>query len=92
MELVHTDLCGPMRAESLAGSRYFLLFVDDYSRMNWVYFLRYKSETFELFKKFKVMVEKQNGKYLKVLRTDRGGEFTSNTLQIFVMLKALKES
>nr|GEZ39774.1 retrovirus-related Pol polyprotein from transposon TNT 1-94 [Tanacetum cinerariifolium] len=77
LELVHADLCGPMRTESLGGSRYFLLFTDDYSRMSWVYFLQLKSKTFKNFKKFKALVEKQSGKDLKVLRTDRGGEFIS---------------
>ena len=77
LELVHADLCGPMRTESLGGSKYFLLFVDDYSRMSWVYFLKFKSEAFEQFVKFKAIVEKQKGSNLKTLRTDRGGEFTS---------------
>nr|GEY91111.1 retrovirus-related Pol polyprotein from transposon TNT 1-94 [Tanacetum cinerariifolium] len=77
LELIHADLCGPMRTESLAGSKYFLLFTDDYSRMSWVYFLQVKSETFEHFKKFKALVEKQTGENLKALRTYRGGEFLS---------------
>nr|GFD31008.1 retrovirus-related Pol polyprotein from transposon TNT 1-94 [Tanacetum cinerariifolium] len=77
LELVHADLCGPMKTESLAGSKYFLLFTDDFSRMSWVYFLKQKSESFEYFVKFKALVEKQSGKALKTLRTDRGGEFTS---------------
>ncbi|GKC91861.1 retrovirus-related pol polyprotein from transposon TNT 1-94 [Tanacetum coccineum] len=51
---------------------------NDYSRMSWVYFLQVKSETFEHFKKFKALVEKQTGEYLKALRTDHGGEFLSN--------------
>ena len=83
LELVHADLCGPMSVESLGGSRYFLLFTDDYSRMSWVYFLKYKSETFENFKKFKSLVEKQSGCQIKTLRTDRGGEFTSKEFNNF---------
>lgn len=46
--------------------------------MSRVYFLSMKSETIENFKKFKALVEKQSGKFLKVLRMDHGGEFTSN--------------
>lgn len=45
--------------------------------MSWVYFLKFKSEAFEQFVKFKTLVEKQKGINLKILRTDRGGEFTS---------------
>lgn len=63
-----------MRTTSLGGSKYFLLFIDDYSRMRWVYFLTNKSETFEHFRKFKALVEKQSGSYIKAPRTDRGGE------------------
>ena len=42
LEVIHVDLCRPMNTESFSGSRYFLLFTDDYSRMSWVYFLTYK--------------------------------------------------
>ena len=49
LELVHTDVCGPMRTPSLAKNRYFVLFIDDYSRMTWVYFMKYKSEVFSIF-------------------------------------------
>ncbi|GJV30171.1 retrovirus-related pol polyprotein from transposon TNT 1-94 [Tanacetum coccineum] len=59
LDLIHSDLCGPMSVDSIGGSRYFLLFIDDYSRMSWVYFLKNKSEAFDYFKKFKSYVEKQ---------------------------------
>lgn len=83
LELIHADLCGPMSTESLGGSNYFLLFTDDFSRMSWVYFLKSKSEAFENFRKFKAMVEKQSEASVKVLRTDRGGEFLSNEFNHF---------
>ncbi|GJW98789.1 retrovirus-related pol polyprotein from transposon TNT 1-94 [Tanacetum coccineum] len=70
LELIHADLYGPMRVDSLAGSKYFLLFTDDYCRMSWVYFIQQKSETFEHFKKFKAMVEKQSGKDLKGIKRE----------------------
>lgn len=78
LELVHTDLCGPMKTESLGGSRYFLLFTDDFTRMSWVYFLKLKSEAFEHFKQFKALVENQSGRRIITLRTDREGEFMSD--------------
>ncbi|KAL0440974.1 UNVERIFIED_CONTAM: Retrovirus-related Pol polyprotein from transposon RE1 [Sesamum radiatum] len=59
LELIHTDVCGPMRTPSHEQNRYFILFIDDYSRMTWVYFMREKSEVFKVFKKFKNLVEKQ---------------------------------
>ncbi|KAJ4820349.1 polyprotein [Rhynchospora pubera] len=83
LELVHTDLCGPMEVESIGGSKYLMLLIDDYSRMTWVYFLSYKSEAFGLFKRFKAMAETQTGVRLKALRSDRGGEFQSNEFKQF---------
>ena len=41
LELIHADLCGPLQTKFLGGSIYFLLFIDDYSRMSWVYFLQH---------------------------------------------------
>ncbi|GKE24820.1 integrase, catalytic region, zinc finger, CCHC-type containing protein, partial [Tanacetum coccineum] len=52
LELLHMDLCGPMRVASINGKRYILVIVDDYSRYTWVYFLRSKDETPEIIKKF----------------------------------------
>ncbi|KAL0374367.1 UNVERIFIED_CONTAM: Retrovirus-related Pol polyprotein from transposon TNT 1-94 [Sesamum radiatum] len=62
---------------------YFVLFIDDYSRKTWVYLLKDKSEVFGKFKKFKAMVENQSGYRIKALRSDRGGEFTSNEFKFF---------
>ena len=78
LELVHSDVCGPMKTITEGGNRYFLTFIDDYSRMTWVYFLRQKSDVFTVFKKFQAMVERQSDLKIKKLRPDRGGEYTSN--------------
>ena len=77
LEIVHSDVCGPMQVPSLGGNRYVLTFIDDYTRKTWVYMLKQKSEVFEKFHHFKTLVEKQCGRYIKVLRTDRGGEHIS---------------
>ena len=77
LELVHSDVCGPMKTTSLGGSRYFLTFIDDFSRHTWVFSFKEKSETFKIFKEFKAEAENQAGVKLKVLRTDRGGEYES---------------
>ncbi|KAI5336045.1 hypothetical protein L3X38_026179 [Prunus dulcis] len=78
LELIHTDVCGPMQNESIGGNKYFITFIDDYSRMCWVYFLKNKSSVISVFKKFKPLVELQSGFNLKKLRSDRGGEYTSH--------------
>jgi hypothetical protein len=76
LQLVHINVCGPMHNESLNGSKYFLLFVDDYSRFCWVYFLKSKANVFVEFVRFKTAVELETGNKLKMLRSDNGGEFT----------------
>lgn len=83
LELVHTDVCGPMSTISHGNNRYFILFIDDFTRMTWVYFLKQKSEVFGMFKKFKYLVEKQSGRSIKVLRSDNGKEYTSNQFTKF---------
>ena len=92
LELVHTDLCGPMSTLSHAQNRYFILFIDDLTRMTWVYFVRQKSEVFVIFKKFKAFVEKQSGRSLKVLRSDRGKEYTSNEFDKFCEEERCREA
>lgn len=67
LQLVHTDICGPMRVKSLSGSRYFATFVDDKTRYCEIVFLKNKSDIFEKFVEFKTRVEKQTGKKLKVV-------------------------
>jgi GAG-pre-integrase domain/Integrase core domain len=76
LELIHTDICGPITPESFSGKKCFISFIDDFSRKTWVYFLKEKSEVFEVFKKFKLMVEKATGRHIKAVRSDRGGEYT----------------
>jgi transposase InsO family protein len=66
-----------MQNESIGGSFYFATFIDDFSRKVWVYFLKHKYETFTRFKEFKVEEEKQSGRFVKVLRSDGGGEYDS---------------
>lgn len=65
LELVHTDVCGPMQTKSLGGAYYFLIFIDDIIRYTWVYFTRNKSDMFEFFKEFKSMVESKHQRALK---------------------------
>ncbi|KAK8916713.1 hypothetical protein KSP39_PZI022778 [Platanthera zijinensis] len=81
LELVHADLWGPATSPSLDGMRYYLCLTDDFSRYSWIYFLQQKSEAYTKFREFKALAEKESGHSLKCLRTDRGGEFTSQEFQ-----------
>lgn len=83
LELVHTDLVGPMPTASLGGHRYFLNFVDDYSKKVFIYPLKLKSEAFNFFVEFKNYAEKQTGKKLKMIRSDNGGEFVNKQFEKF---------
>jgi transposase InsO family protein len=81
LEIFHSDLMGPFPHPSIIKVRYFLTFIDDYSRYTWVYFLRKISEVFEHLKDFKFLVETQNGKKINILRTDNGGEYINKYVQ-----------
>ncbi|GAU42845.1 hypothetical protein TSUD_387380 [Trifolium subterraneum] len=85
LEVVHSDVCGPFEVATLAGNRYFISFVDEFSRMMWIYLIKAKSESFDVFKKFKKKVEKESEKSIKIFRTDGGGEFTSNEFKQFLV-------
>jgi hypothetical protein len=67
LDLIHSDLMGPFPHPSINKVRFVLIFVDDFSRFTWIYFLRKKSEVFQHLKDFKALVETQSGKKIKVL-------------------------
>lgn len=67
LDLIHSDVCGPIKTNSNGGARYFLTFVDEYSRKVFVYFFKAKSEVTNLFLEFKSFVENQTG----VVTTER---------------------
>ena len=77
LDLIHTDVCGPMSTHAKGGFIYFITFTDNFSRYGYLYLMKYKSEAFERFKEFKIEVEKQLGKSIKTLRSDRGSEYLS---------------
>lgn len=81
LELVHSDVCGPMNVTSLAGNKYFLTFVDDFSRHTTVFFMKNKSEVFKHFKTYLAEAERATGKKLKILRSDNGKEYVNSSLE-----------
>ena len=90
LELVHSDVCGPLQTESIGGSRYFVTFIDDYSRCVSVYFIKHKTEVFEKFKLFEAMVTKESGEPIMKLRTDNGGEYMSKDFQAYLTSKGIE--
>ena len=75
LELVHLDVCGPLKVKSVSGVLYFVTFIDDCSNKLLVYTLKTKNQVLKMFKEFHVLVERQSSKKLKRIRTDNGGEY-----------------
>jgi len=82
--LIHSDICGPMRTESLGGAKYFATFIDDHTRYTETIMLRHKSDILEAFQKYKRRVEKETGCVIKRLRTDNAREYLSKEFTSFL--------
>jgi hypothetical protein len=78
LQLIHSDLVGPMPVQFIGQLRYFVVFTNDYTRKSWVYFMSAKGQTFQIFQTIKSKVEKETRTHIKCLRTDKGGEFLSH--------------
>lgn len=73
LDLIHSDVCGPMTVESMSGCLYYVIFMDDYSRKTWIFSLKTKDEVFSKFQEFKAQVENPTGKKIRILRSDNRG-------------------
>lgn len=80
LELIHSDVCGPMNTNSIGSAKYFLTFTDDFSRNTIMYCLKNKSEVTEKFLEYKSFVENQCHEKIKCLRTDNGTEYVNKEL------------
>ena len=85
-----TDLCGPIGIESYSGEIFFILFIDEYSRMMTIMYLKEKLEAFQMFKWYLARVEKETRKKLKCSRLGRCGEFISNEFNEFCTERGIK--
>ncbi|GKC72703.1 retrovirus-related pol polyprotein from transposon TNT 1-94 [Tanacetum coccineum] len=83
LELLHIDLCGPMRVASINGKKYILVIVDDYSRYTWVYFLRTKDEAPDMIINFVNQVQRNLKASILTIRIDNGTEFKNEKLRVF---------
>jgi hypothetical protein len=82
LDLVHSDVCGPMSSPSLSGCLCYVIFIDDYSIKCWIYFLKAKSNTFDKFKEYKDFFEKKKGKHIRILRTNNEESLNLSSLRI----------
>ena len=83
LDYIHADLWGPAQTASLAGARYFLSLIDDFSRMVWVFSLKSKDKVFDQFKNWKILVETQTNRKVRRLRTNNGLEFCNKDFDDF---------
>ncbi|KAL6334275.1 hypothetical protein AAG906_014675 [Vitis piasezkii] len=75
LEIIHTDICGPLSVPCFTGEKYFITFIDDLSRYGYVYLMHEKSQAIDIFEMFIIEVERQLDKKIKIVRSDRGGEY-----------------
>ncbi|KAJ0617795.1 putative RNA-directed DNA polymerase [Helianthus annuus] len=87
--LIHSDVWGPAPVMGGQGLRYFILFVDDCTRMTWVYFKKNKAEVYEKFVMFYAMIQTQFQTQIQILRSDNGGEFVNTSMKQFFTTKGL---
>ena len=77
LQLVHSNICGPMNVRASHGATYFITFIDDFTCYSHVYLISHKSKALECFIRFIKLVEYQTKRTIKTLRTDHGCEYLS---------------
>ncbi|CAN1141771.1 Retrovirus-related Pol polyprotein from transposon TNT 1-94 [Linum perenne] len=82
--LIHSDVWGPSKISTLSGKKWFITFIDDHTRMCWLYFFTTKTEVEGIFRQFHKMVYTQFGVGISILRTDNGTEFFNTSLDSFL--------
>lgn len=75
-DFIHSDVWGPFSISSIGGSRYFVVFVDDYFRYSWIFHMKYCYELLQVYSNFAKMVEAQFSKRIKIFRSDNALEYT----------------
>ncbi|KAK2966380.1 hypothetical protein RJ640_021524 [Escallonia rubra] len=83
-ELVHSDVWGPCPILAKSGFRYFVTFVDDFSRMTWIYFMKNRSEVFAHFSAFCAEIKTQFNVHVHILRSDNAKEYMSGSFQNYM--------
>lgn len=90
LDLVHSDVCGPMQTETPSQKRYILTFIDDFTRYGVIYLLRSKSDVFEKLEEYIEMTTTMFNRRVKLLRWDRGGEYTGKQIAAHLKSKGIR--
>ena len=80
-ELIHSNVWGPSLVASIGRSRYFVIFIDDYSRYSWIFTMKSRSEILPIYSNFAKMVETQFSKRIKTFRSNNALEYTQYAFQ-----------
>ena len=91
LQIVHSDLAGPMKDRSIQGSLYFATFIDDHSHHAVVYCIRSKDQFVVALRKFIAWAENQTSKKLRVLHSDRGGEYIAASVKSILDEKGIEQ-
>jgi transposase InsO family protein len=83
-DIVHSDLSGKFSTKSLGGNEYYIVFIDDFSRFSWVYFLKKKSDAVNAIKNFTNLIQTQFNTTIKSFRTDNGGEYINSEVESYL--------
>ena len=90
-DIIHADLCGPMSVPSKGGSLYFALFKDDSTGYHFVFYTPRKSDTLTCFQKVCKTIFRDTGRDVKILRTDRGGEFANKAFDQYLAANSIRK-
>ncbi|RVX08140.1 Retrovirus-related Pol polyprotein from transposon TNT 1-94 [Vitis vinifera] len=82
--LVHSDVWGPSRIKNISGTRWFVTFVDDHTRVTWVFLMKEKSEVGHIFQTFNLMVQNQFNSKIQVLKLDNAKEYFTSSLSTYL--------
>ena len=92
LDLIHMDLCGPMRVQSKGGNRYIFVLVDDYTRFTWTLFLKSKDQAFERFSSLVPQLENACKSKLRAIRSDNGLEFVNSEFNEYCREKGIEHN
>ncbi|WKA11938.1 hypothetical protein VitviT2T_029385 [Vitis vinifera] len=82
--MIHSDIWGPSRIKNVTGTRWFVSFIDDHTRLTWVFLMKEKSETSQIFKNFKNMIQTQFQSKIQILKFDNARDYFNSILGEFL--------